>query len=89
MDPEPECLLQIRKRAVAFVCPGQEAGQDRTEQDERQARQQKARPACAEIAELDRHLGRVRTGDEVRESDQVEELVAAYPGSTANDLVLH
>ena len=30
----------------------------------------------------------VRTGDEVHESDQVEELVAAYSGSTANDLVL-
>jgi hypothetical protein len=52
-------------------------------------RQEEPGPAGAKIAQLDRHLGRVRPRDEVHESDQVEELVAAYPGSTANDLVLH
>ena len=56
MDPESERLLELRHCAVALIRPGQEAGQDRTGQDERQARQEESRPARAEVAKLDGHL---------------------------------
>ena len=41
------------------------------------------------VPDVDRHLGRVRAGDEVRGAEQVEELLAGQPAAAAHHLVLH
>jgi hypothetical protein len=38
---------------------------------------------------VDGHLGRVGPGDQVRRAQQVEEFLAAHPGSPAHHLVFH
>ena len=41
------------------------------------------------MADVDRQLGRVRPGDEVRRAEQVEELLVRQPLAAPDDLVLH
>jgi len=38
---------------------------------------------------MDRHLGRVRPGDEVRHAEQVQEALVADPPPAPHDLVTH
>src|SRR5262245_50051469 len=38
---------------------------------------------------MDRHLRRVRSGDEVGRAEEVEELLSRQPATPADDLVLH
>ena len=48
-----------------------------------------ARPTGAEIADVHGHFGRVRAGNEIDCSEQVEELFARKPTAAPDDFILH
>ena len=48
-----------------------------------------ASPARARKADVDRHLGRVGTRDEIGGADEVEELVARHPLPTTHHFIFH
>jgi hypothetical protein len=71
------------------VHPGERGDDERGRQDEAPTRDDKPRPARDAVADVDRHLGRVRAGDQVGRADEVEELGVRQPPAPPDDLVLH
>jgi hypothetical protein len=86
-DP-PQDAARIRRAAVAHVDDGQRANHQRGGQNETRARGEEPGPARHPAADMDRHLGGVRSGDQVRERQQIPELGIGDPSSPPNDLVM-
>jgi hypothetical protein len=80
--------LDRRHRAEPRVRRGRQRHQHRRRQDERHAPGDEPRHSRAQPAEVDRHLGRVRTGEQVRHREQVEEALAVEPAAPADAFLL-
>src|ERR1051326_13496 len=61
----------------------------RRRQDETHPGDDQPRPAPPSVADVNRHLGRVRPGDQVRRAQVIQELLTREPAPAAHDLVLH
>jgi hypothetical protein len=85
----PSAITAITAGAVANVRPRQRHRQRGGGHDERDAGDEQACNACATIADGERHLGGVRSGNEVREADQINELGRRQPSAAADHLLFH
>ena len=50
---------------------------------------QEPAPSRAQVADVDGHLRRVRTWNEIRRAEEIEELLPRHPLASPDDLVLH
>jgi hypothetical protein len=71
------------------VAPGEGGDHQGGGEDEAQPGDREPPPPGDPVADVDRHLGRVRAGDQVGRPEKVEELVAGQPPPAADDLVFH
>jgi len=81
--------LDLRLPPVFDVQPGQAGGNQHRGQDERRAGDHQPRPATAHEADVDRHLGRIRAGDQIRRADQVQKVLSRQPTAAFDHLVFH
>jgi len=84
-----EDRLHLRQRTDAHVHRGQRANDHHSGQDEAATRDEETYPTGANEADVDRHLGRVRPGDQIRGADEIKKLLIGQPMSTLHDLALH
>jgi len=75
--------------AVPHVRPRERPDDHHRGEDEADAAGDEARPARARVAEVDRHLGGVRPGNQVRHAEEVEEALVAHPLPSLDDFFAH
>src|SRR5271166_3028859 len=83
---EPPCISTSRFTSVSPIPDQCDQG---CRGDEADPCHQQPRPAGTGPADVDRHLSRVGTGDEVRGPKHVEELLVREPPTPLDDLTLH
>jgi hypothetical protein len=88
LDPAQEAL-RLRQPAPPDVERGDAGRQDGCRQDEAHAGHDEPRPARPPVADVDRQLGRVRAGDEIRGPEEIDELLAGEPAAPPHRLLLH
>ena len=85
----PEEPGRLGQRPEPNVSPREGARQQCGGHDEAHAGYQESRPTPAIPADVDGHLRRVRTRDEVRRAEEVQEPLVGHPHAPVDNLVAH
>ena len=84
-----EDSIDLRQGAESHVSPGACRHDQRCREDEARARHKETRKSSAGVSDVDRHFGRIRSGDKVGGAHQVDELLAREPATSSHHLVFH
>ena len=77
------------KFSVALIPERNGRHDQRSGQNETDAREKKPAPSCAFVPDEDRNFRRARSGNQARGANEIEKLFAREPFQTANELLFH